>query len=441
MKHIMFVSLPLRGHANQMIALAQELATRGNRVSFVIPEEARGWITHPNVDFIAWELETANKDLDDNAKSVWKEVSSEPSIWHGEIMMLNELIKCYIPIYKTLIPIFEQHSPDLLVIDRAVIPGMDLAQTINLPYIIQTRFLGNFVKTTSKYPRFGTPYSINMSPWQRCLNFLRPLWQLPFLLSGMKKLNQVRSHCVGDHKLSDPFSEHLMIVGSAFGFEIPRELPSWVKMVGPIFPNKIEPLSPSLNQWLEDANKNNTAVIYIAFGTLANIESWQAQELVKGLINTGCKILWSLPKSQHPILPPLPDSFRIEDFVPQRTVLSHPAVRLFVSHCGMNSINEALYWAKPILALPFFGDQHYNAARLVDLGTALKLDKKHFDSTEIQSKVNTLLNISSYENAANQMSEILKSTGGLNQAADIVETMLAGQISEFLPTVTSKQLT
>ncbi len=159
---------------------------------------------------------------------------------------------------------------------------------------------------------------------------------------------------------------------------------------------------------------------------------------MKGLTNTGCKILWSLPKNQHQILPALPDSFRIEDFVPQQAVLSHPAVRLFISHCGMNSINEALYWAKPILALPFFGDQHYNAARLVDLGTALKLDKRNFHSDEVRNKIDTMLSIPSYKDAASRMSEILKNSGGLNQAADIIEAMLAGEINNLLPTASSK---
>jgi UDP:flavonoid glycosyltransferase YjiC (YdhE family) len=134
-----------------------------------------------------------------------------------------------------------------------------------------------------------------------------------------------------------------------------------------------------------------TKVVYIAFGTLATIESWQAKALVEGLTDTRFRVLWSLPKSQQHVLPSLPTSFRIEHFVPQQAVLSHPAVRAFISHCGMNSINEALYWEKPILALPFFGDQHYNAARIVDLGAALKLDKQNFDSAEVRSKMDALL--------------------------------------------------
>jgi UDP:flavonoid glycosyltransferase YjiC (YdhE family) len=434
-KHVMFVSLPLLGHANQMIAIAQELVCRGYQVSFVIAEEARQWIANTNAHFIPWELrlETTDEGIDDNKQDLWQKSSQEPSIWRSEKIMLNGLIDSYVSMYKTLKPIFQQYSPDLLVIDRAVIPAIDLAQQMNLPYIIQTRFLGNFVPANSKYPRFGTSYSVHMNLWQRCLNFFRPYWLLLHFLPAMRKLNQVRSQCTDQKKLNDPFSQHPMIVGTAFGIEIPRPLPPFVHLVGPIFPKTVKPLSPSLSKWLEEG-KESQGVVYIAFGTLATLEAWQAKALVEGLTDNRFRVLWSLPKNQQHLLPTLPSSFRIEDFVPQQTVLSHAAVRAFVSHCGMNSINEALYWGKPILALPFFGDQHYNAARIVDLGVALKLNKQSFDSAEVRQKINHLLSNPSYTDAARQMAVILKSTGGLDKAADIVETMLAEEISHGVST-------
>jgi UDP:flavonoid glycosyltransferase YjiC (YdhE family) len=125
-----------------------------------------------------------------------------------------------------------------------------------------------------------------------------------------------------------------------------------------------------------------------------------------------------------PILPEFPSTVRVESFVPQLEVLSHPNVVAFVSHCGMNSIHESLYCGKPILALPFFGDQHYNAARLVDLGVALKINKRNFSRIDVFDKVNQLLRDRCYQEKALHLSVGLKQTDGLNQAAQIVETML-----------------
>ena len=56
-------------------------------------------------------------------------------------------------------------------------------------------------------------------------------------------------------------------------------------------------------------------------------------------------------------------------------MLAHPKTVLFVTHCGMTGILEAVYHSVPMLALPIFGDQPDNAARLVERGLALKVDR------------------------------------------------------------------
>ncbi|MEL7034858.1 MAG: glycosyltransferase [Cyanobacteria bacterium J06592_8] len=433
-KHIMFVSLPLLGHTNQMIALAQELVCRGYKVSFVISEVAKEWVESTGADLIPWNprLETSDQEQADQKESLWDKVSREKTNWRGEKMMLERLITSYVPRYQTLEPIFRKYKPDLIVVDRAVIPAMDLAWQTNLPCIIQSQFLGNFVNTSSNFPRFGTSYSINMNRQEKIINKFKPLLLLPQFISVLKKLNKVRSGCCGSQNLPDHFKKNLIIVGTTFGVEIPRPIPPLVKMVGPIFPKTIKPLSPSLKEWLE-AGEEGTVVIYIAFGTLASLESRQAKALVEGLTDSKFRVLWSIPKNQQHILPNLPPSFRIESFVPQQAVLSHQAVHLFISHCGMNGINEALYYGKPILGLPFFGDQVYNAARIVDLGVALRLNKENLHSAEVRQKINSLLNNQSYQDKANKMSAILKSTRGRELAAEIVETTIAVGISHLVP--------
>jgi UDP:flavonoid glycosyltransferase YjiC (YdhE family) len=42
-------------------------------------------------------------------------------------------------------------------------------------------------------------------------------------------------------------------------------------------------------------------------------------------------------------------------FAPQRALLAHPYVSLFVSHGGAESSHEAMYDGVPMLILSFFG--------------------------------------------------------------------------------------
>lgn len=44
-------------------------------------------------------------------------------------------------------------------------------------------------------------------------------------------------------------------------------------------------------------------------------------------------------------------------------MLGHPAVAVFVSHVGVNSLYEAAYHAKPIVSIPLIADQPANAAK------------------------------------------------------------------------------
>lgn len=61
-----------------------------------------------------------------------------------------------------------------------------------------------------------------------------------------------------------------------------------------------------------------------------------------------------------------PTNCLVRSFVPQLAVLGR--VDVFLSHCGANSLHEALWAGVPILGVPVFGDQPDNARRLEENG-------------------------------------------------------------------------
>ncbi len=421
----MLISVPLMGHTSQLIALGEELAHRGYKVSIVLHEAAQAWVTDREIQFIPWKFKLTGSNAAYLAQKepFWQKITQEPHPWRGDQLMLERVITFYRPMYESLQPILQAHQPDCLVIDRAVVPAIDLAIQEHWPFVIQTRFLGNFVKPSADQPQFGTDYSIQMNRWQKWLNFLSPRLETLYLLPTMLKLNRVRQDCTQQQDLPSPWENQTMIVGTSFAIEQPRPLPPNVHLVGPIVPRRQTPLSDSLREWLE-SSVVSVGSIYMAFGTLATLNEWQAKALVEGLMQTGLKVLWSLPETQRSILPPLPAAVRVESFVPQAAVLAHPSVVAFVSHCGMNSIHESLEAGKPMLALPFFGDQHYNAARLVDLGVALKLNKHNFSHVEVNQKIDQLLHVQRYHENTLTISTALKKTNGRNEAVQIIESLL-----------------
>ncbi|HXP62669.1 MAG TPA: glycosyltransferase [Dongiaceae bacterium] len=434
-KRLLFVAPPYFGHVNQMLVLAGELASRGLCVAFAGADLFRDRITRAGVSFLRWEPEDAMPDRNviTRRAQLWSNASRYSSRLRGEREMLAVFADSYDAMYLTLEPLWRQFNLDLAVVDSAALPALDLARQHGVPSIIQLQFLGNVVPISPRYPRFGTDYSIRMSPWQRALNCLHPLWVLANFATAIVRINRARARHRAVTPLKDFYNTSLTLVCSAFGIELPRALPPLMKMVGPILPRGHAPLEASLEAWLSGGNESPT--VYVCFGTLAALERQQVLALVEGLSDPRWRVLWSLRPAQQSLLPSLPKTFNIQPHVPQQAVLAHPSVRAFVSHCGMNSVSESLYYGKPLLAVPFFGDQHYNAARVADIGAGLRLHKLRLSSEAIRSHAAALLEAPGYARAAQSMKAVLRRMGGLDEAVEVVEDALAHGFGHLIPEV------
>ena len=123
-----------------------------------------------------------------------------------------------------------------------------------------------------------------------------------------------------------------------------------------------------VKHWLDDQwekTNGSASVIYLAFGSIARFVPEQITEIADAI--SPYPLVWSLDGQSQLFLTP---SFKedrshlILDWAPQRLILLHPAVRLFVSHGGWNSLVEGMLGGKPILIWPRFGDQFSNGYRL-----------------------------------------------------------------------------
>jgi UDP:flavonoid glycosyltransferase YjiC (YdhE family) len=58
-------------------------------------------------------------------------------------------------------------------------------------------------------------------------------------------------------------------------------------------------------------------------------------------------------------------------------LLADPRTAAFISHVGLNSLNEAVYFGVPIVAVPFFGDQPMNAGMVLKRGNGVFVSRKN----------------------------------------------------------------
>ncbi|KAK7359114.1 hypothetical protein VNO77_01060 [Canavalia gladiata] len=124
--------------------------------------------------------------------------------------------------------------------------------------------------------------------------------------------------------------------------------------------------------WLKQ--KPARSAIYISFGSMVCFSTKQMEEMALGLMGSGFNFLWVIPDVDKKNLPKEMGKEinacgrgLIVNWVPQLEVLSDQAVGCFFTHCGWNSILEALCLGVPMVALPQWTDQPTNAKFVEDV--------------------------------------------------------------------------
>lgn len=179
--------------------------------------------------------------------------------------------------------------------------------------------------------------------------------------------------------------------------------------IGPVFPTglatTIVPTSlwseSDCTQWLH--TRPNGSVLYISFGSYAHVSKQEIVEIAYGVLLSGVSFIWVLRpdvvKSDEADFLPVGFEDEIKGrglIVPwchQMAVISHPAIKGFLTHCGWNSILESIWCGVPLLCFPLLTDQFTNRKLVVDdwrIGLNL-CDQKPITRQEVASKINLLM--------------------------------------------------
>ncbi|KAH6821256.1 hypothetical protein C2S53_017386 [Perilla frutescens var. hirtella] len=125
-------------------------------------------------------------------------------------------------------------------------------------------------------------------------------------------------------------------------------------------------------KWLDE--KEDRSVVYVSFGSIADLSEKQMEEVAWGLMESKCNFLWVVRETEQSKLPQdlvssglIMERGLIVNWCTQLEVLTHRAVGCFVTHCGWNSTIEALSLGVPMVAMPRWTDQTTTAKLVVDL--------------------------------------------------------------------------
>ncbi|KAH8383551.1 hypothetical protein KR009_009266 [Drosophila setifemur] len=178
-------------------------------------------------------------------------------------------------------------------------------------------------------------------------------------------------------------------------------VPNIIEVGGLHLSEPVEPCDEELQQFLDEAAHG---VIYFSMGLdiiVKLLPDSMQESLLQTLSQLKQRVVW---KSEMSMMPNNSDNLYFISRAPQRALLAHPNVKLFITHGGLLSVMEAIHSGVPMLGLPLFFDQFSNMHRVEMAGIAKVLDSDSLTTDSVTGTIKELLGNPKYAIRAKEMS-------------------------------------
>lgn len=312
-RHILMVNLPYAGHTNPSLGLVRCLVAAGHEVDYIQAEAFRERVEASGARFVPYD---------------------EPP--QSLVPALNE-VRNWGAAYRTVRRIGANY--DCLIYELLFFPGKALATELGIPsYRLISTFALNW-HLLRVLGQTGGPYLTALFRSERLCTALSSLFLPKFSL---------REKNLAEDLVREAPPHNFIYTLREFQPEEACFPESNYHFVGPAVDDRAEePFS---------FEKSGNPIVYISFGTLIHADKRFWKKLIAAFAGKRVEVVCSVGSEKLVrALGDLPPNVRVFAKVPQLTLLCRAA--LFVTHGGMNSVNEALYYGVPMIVLPFGLDQ------------------------------------------------------------------------------------
>ena len=284
-------------------------------------------------------------------------------------------------------------KPDLIVFDSVAYWGKLAAMKHNIPYVSTTTFAFN--RYSSKYMKHGVGETLRM------------LFSMPKVNKQIKRLREKGYPVKGLLDIVQNDNDTNTIVYTSKYFQPCAET----------FSNRYHFIGPSIRPVTEIYSKTAEKTVYISMGTVNQNREFY-RNCVHALKDTGWQVIISMgTNTEH--FDHLPANIQIHESVDQMAVLS--IADAFITHCGMNSASEGLFFQVPLVLFPQTPEQGAVARRAEELGAGFRL--KSISEEDILDALKSVLYTPSYKEQAVRISESFRACGGAAEARAFLESI------------------
>jgi len=390
MARIWFYNIPYHGHVNPTLSLMRELVKRGDEIVYFSSPAFAQRIEAAGAAFRNYE----NLNSFGQSRNVTHAIHQGVLVAEATYSLLPEVLSAV-----------EAEQPDLLMFDMSAPWGGIASRRFNIPAV-------------ACFPH--VPYY-----WRVLLNDRRVLRKvLVSLRPGYgywRQLQRQTKKIVKDFNLRKPADINVLSSSAELNIAFitryfqPYEShfdESYV-YVGP----RIE--TDRREEPMDIIKEGDQKLIYVAVGTVykANVQFFQ--QCMEAFAGQGYSVIMSIGKAVDPdSLGSIPDNFTVAQYVPQLQVLQ--AADIFITHGGMNSINEAVVYGVPMIVVPNTIEQSVNAARIEQLRAGLYLDHADLTVQKLQTAVAKILADPATTSGLSPLLNSFKEAGGAQLAADVI---------------------
>ncbi|RHW33996.1 glucosyltransferase [Lysinibacillus yapensis] len=385
MSKIVFFSIPAHGHTNPTIPVVTELVNRGHKVWYYSFLEFQEKIKGSGAAFIACDEFLPNVSQKVLDRKVGKDFAALIEMIADTTIALDEKV-C-----KEL----REIQPDCIVSDSLCFWGKLFAKKLDIPYICSTTSFA-FNQYTAKLMK------------RNFMEIWRMIVGMPRIHKKMKLLQNHGYDVENFVEIVQNDNETDTIVYTSKEFQpLVHTFSERYAFVGP----SIRQTSPIVN------DKKDKTVVYISLGTVLNQNRNFYRSAIQAFANTGYEVVMSVgEQTEVSSLGNIPENFTVKNSVDQISVLQ--ATDVFITHCGMNSVNESLYFGVPMVLFPQHSEQRIVADRVAELGAGVQLKGKK--PNDLAAAVAEILADLSYYDNAQKLSKTFRNAGGAAEAADVI---------------------
>lgn len=383
MNKIVFFCIPAYGHTNPTIPIVQELTKRGHEVWYYSFNVFQERIESAGAKFISCD-EYLPELRPEDEKKVGKDFAALIEMVADTTISLDEKVCGELQEFK----------PDCIVSDSVCFWGKLFAAKLNIKFVCSTTTFA-FNQYTAKMMKRGIG------------EIIRAIIGMPRINKKMELLKANRYKVKNFVSIIQNDNDTNTIVYTSKEFQPMSET----------FSDKYAFVGTSVMDVEGEGLKRERKTVYISLGTVLNKNSSFYKNCIKALKECEVDVIMSVgEKTEISDLGEIPANFEVKDRVDQIKVLKKSDV--FLTHCGMNSVNESLYFGVPMVLFPQHGEEALVAERTATLGAGLMLAGNK--PNHIKNAIEQVLNDNTYKENANKISISFKIAGGAKKAADAI---------------------